>query len=464
MRKIINYLKNFFKKDSSTGVLLIVATVAALVVANTFLRHSYHQFMELEFTVGFPNLNISKSVHHWINDGLMTLFFLLVGLEIKGELKFGRLNSFNSAVFPVVAAISGAAFPALIFWGLNYNTQYVDGWAIPMATDIAFVIGIIAMLGSRVPTWVKVFVTTIAVVDDLIAILIIALFYTEQINWAALGIAAVCVGALLALNYRKVNRLTPYLFIGFFLWWAILVSGIHATIAGVILAFTIPLRRRWSIEQIQDFATKGVIYFEKARDSNHSYTAEKAHYYLEKTLRKIESPLRRLERKLHDPVYFFIMPLFAFVNAGIFIDSAVLSQAFQTSVTWGVILGLLLGKPIGILLSIWVLLTFFYKDMPTSRTLWKTLIGVSLLCGIGFTMSLFIANLSFNDDTLLQDAKMGILIASLISGLLGCYMLYQSTKEPQDYKTGTLGIGKKKKTVVPEPSDDMEVPKTHTAL
>jgi len=449
MRTITQYFQGFLKKDSSTGVLLILATIAALIVANTGMRHSYHHFMELEFTVGFPDLNISKSVHHWINDGLMTLFFLLVGLEIKGELKFGRLNSFNSAVFPVVAAISGAAVPALIYWGLNYNTQYVDGWAIPMATDIAFVIGIIAMLGSRVPAWVKVFITTVAVVDDLIAILIIALFYTDQISWAALGIAAACVFFLLFLNYRNVNRLTPYLFIGFFLWWAILVSGIHATIAGVILAFTIPLRPRWSIAQIEDFAATGLTHFERANDNSIAYSAKQAHYYLEKTLRKMESPLRRLERKLHNPVYFLIMPLFAFVNAGIFIDGAVLSQAFQTTITWGVILGLLLGKPLGILLSIWVLLKFVYKDMPTSRTLWKTLLGVSLLCGVGFTMSLFIANLSFNNDTLLQDAKMGILIASLVSGLLGCYMLYRSTRKPHDHTTGTLGIGNDKKKIPP---------------
>lgn len=435
-------LRAFFEKDSSTGILLMLATAAALLVANTTLQDSYHHFMELKFTLGFQNLNISKSIHHWVNDGLMALFFLLVGLEIKGELKFGRLNSFSSAVFPVVAAISGAAFPALIFWIFNQNTQYIDGWAIPMATDIAFVIGIIAILGSSVPSWVKVFVTTIAVVDDLIAIVIIALFYTAQINWAALAIAGTCALFLSLLNYRNVNRLTPYLAIGFILWWAILASGIHATIAGVIVAFTIPLRRKWKFDRIQDFAEKGLNYFKKAKDDSFSVTTEQAHYYLEKTQREMESPLRRLERKLHGPVYFFIMPLFAFVNAGIFIDGTVLSQAFQHPITWGIILGLLLGKPLGILLSIWILLKFFYVDMPTSRSMWKILTGVALLCGIGFTMSLFIANLSFNDSTLLQEAKVGILVASLLSGSLGYFMLYQSTKQPKELKNGALGLGK----------------------
>ncbi|MFT7351893.1 MAG: NhaA family Na+:H+ antiporter [Flavobacterium sp.] len=442
MQKIINILTDFFKKDSSTGVLLILATIAALLVANTSLEHNYHEFMELKFTIGFQELNISKSIHHWVNDGLMTLFFLLVGLEIKGELKFGSLNSFSSAVFPVVAAISGAIFPALIFWALNKNTQYLDGWAIPMATDIAFVIGIIAMLGSQVPAWVKVFVTTIAVVDDLIAILIIAFFYTEQINWAAIGIATLCCAALLLLNYKNVNRLTPYLFIGFFLWWAILVSGIHATIAGVIIAFTIPLHREWELERIQGFANKGLNLFKKAKDNTYSYSIKEAHFYLDKTLREMESPLRRLERKLHNPVYFFIMPLFAFVNAGIFMNKEMLNQAFQTSVTWGVIIGLFIGKPLGILISIYILLTFFYKEMPKSRNIWKMLFGVSFLCGIGFTMSLFIANLSFKDEMLLQDAKIGILIASLLSGFLGYLLLYQSMKKSKELETSTTGFVK----------------------
>jgi NhaA family Na+:H+ antiporter len=442
MNKLTANRKGFFEKDSSTGILLMLTTIAALVVANTPLRHGYHQFMELEFIIGFPNLNISKSLHHWINDGLMALFFLLVGLEIKKELKFGRLNSFSSAVFPVVSALSGAFFPALIFWATNQNTQYIDGWAVPMATDIAFVIGIIAILGSRVPSWVKVFVTTIAVVDDLIAILIIAFFYTEQISWSALSIAALCAGVLSFLNYKNVNRLAPYLFIGFFLWWAVLASGIHATVAGVIVALTIPLRREWELDKVQDFAKNGVVdNFKKAKDKTLPYTTEQAHKYIEKKQREMEPPLLRLERKLHTPVYLFIMPLFAFVNAGIFIDSVALSQAFQTTMTWGIISGLLLGKPIGILIAVWVLVTFFYKKMPMSRAVWKVLFGVTLLCGIGFTMSLFIANLSFNDKALLEGAKIGILIASILSGLAGFILLYSGSKQPKSLQTPTLGMG-----------------------
>lgn len=425
------YFTNFFQKESSTGILLMLATIAALVVANTPLSGFYHEVMEQEFTLGFPELYISKSFHHWVNDGLMSLFFLLVGLEIKGELKFGRLHSFRSAIFPVVAAISGALFPALIYWAFNYDTEFIDGWAIPMATDIAFVIGIIAILGSRVPSWVKIFVTTIAVVDDLIAVLIIAFFYTEQISWSALGIAGLCVLVLLSLNLRNTIRLTPYLAVGFVLWWAILASGIHATIAGVLLAFTIPLNREWKLERIKEFAKKGFDLFKKAKDDTMEYTTEQAHYYLERTQREMESPLRRLERKLHDPVYFIIMPLFAFVNAGIVINGEILGKAFEMPVTWGVITGLFIGKQVGVLLGIWILLTFFYRNMPNTKAIWKVLHGVSLLCGIGFTMSLFITNLSFSEEILLEEAKMGVLIGSLISGVLGYYVLHRATRDPE---------------------------------
>lgn len=424
-------ITTFFRNDSAPGILLIIATIAALIVANTPLRSFYQEMMQLTFGLGFEDVNISKSLHHWVNDGLMALFFLLVGLEIKSELKFGRLKSFKSAVFPVVAAISGAIFPAAIFFAFNGGTEYVNGWAIPMATDIAFVIGIIAMLGSRMPSWAKVFITTIAVVDDLIAVLVIAFFYTEQISWSSLGIAGICTMVLLIFNFRRVNRLTPYLAVGFVLWWAVLASGIHATIAGVILALTIPLRREWHLARIKAFARRGFSLFRQAQDKTFATTSPQAHYYLEKTQREMESPLKRLERKLHGPVYFFIMPLFAFVNAGIVFDAEVLSQAFQIPITWGTILGLALGKPLGIMFAIWILLKFFYKNMPHTREIWKLLFGISLLCGIGFTMSLFIVNLSFADEIIREEAKIGILIASVLSGLLGYFVLHNATKKPE---------------------------------
>lgn len=440
MTRLFYSINIFFKKDSATGILLILATLAALIVANTPLRTFYQDLMKLTFGMGFGGDYLSKSLHDWVNDGLMALFFLLVGLEIKSELKFGRLHSFKSAVFPVVAAISGAVFPALIFFAFNQGTDYVKGWAIPMATDIAFVIGVIAMLGSRMPSWAKVFITTIAVVDDLIAVLVIAFFYTEQIHWSSLGIAAICTVVLLIFNFKRVNRLTPYLAVGFILWLAVLASGIHATIAGVILALTLPLRREWRLNRIKAFARRGFSLFKRAQDVTFDLTTAQVHYYLEKTQREMESPLKRLERKLHGPVYFVIMPLFAFVNAGIIFDSEILSQAFHLPITWGIILGLLLGKPIGIMLASWVLLKFFYKNMPHTPEIWKLLFGISLLCGIGFTMSLFIVNLSFDTEILREEAKIGILIASVLSGLLGYFVLYRATRRPEAITADKINV------------------------
>lgn len=433
MNKLTQRFKNFFRKESSTGILLILATLAALIIANSPLRDFYQQVMQLEFSMGFENVYLSKSIQHWVNDGLMALFFLAMGLEIKSELKFGRLNSFNSAIFPVMAALSGAIFPALIYYGFNYDTPYVKGWAIPMATDIAFVVGIIAILGSRVPTWAKVFVTTIAVVDDLIAVLVIAFFYTENIHWQALGIAGICTLVLLAFNLKKVNKIFPYLAVGFILWWAILSSGIHATVAGVILAFTIPLHHEWKLPRIKEFAKKGFRVFKKARDENFDLTIAQAHYYLEKTQREMESPLKRLERKLHDPVYLVIMPLFAFVNAGIVFNTEVWTQGFQIPLTWGIMFGLFLGKPIGILLMIWIFKKFFYQDMLDKSGVWNVLVGITFLCGIGFTMSIFITNLSFTIEILQEEAKMAILSVSLVSGILGYFLLKRATRNLSVY-------------------------------
>lgn len=426
-----SWLKTFFQKDSSAGLVLIMTSLAALLVANSPLSDFYHRILGLDFTFGFPNLHLTHSLHHWVNDGLMALFFLLVGLEIKREIKFGQLNSFRSAIFPVTAALSGAILPALIFWFMNKGTPHINGWAIPMATDIAFVIGILAILAPRVPSWVKLFAITVAVIDDLIAILVIAFFYTEAINWIAMGVAGICVLVLVFFNYKNVNRLTLYLAVGFILWWAVLGSGVHATLAGVILAFTIPLHREWNLDEIKKSANQSLELFRKAKDETLPETTTLAHHSLEKTLRNMESPLKRLERKLHTPVYFFIMPLFAFVNAGIGVDGEVLYQAFSSSLTWGVILGLLGGKQVGILLAVWVFLKFFLTQRNKNRQTWMIFLGLSLLCGIGFTMSLFIANLSFTDPTSLEHAKLGVLVVSVVNALLGYFVLYRATVHPE---------------------------------
>lgn len=422
-----NSIQKFFKKDSSAGIVLVIAAIVALIVANSPLNEFYNRLLELKFSLGFSGLHIKESVLHWINDGLMAIFFLLVGLEIKRELKFGKLSSFRSAFFPVITAIVGATIPALIFWGINSGTAYLDGWAIPMATDIAFVIGIIAILGSKLPTWVKVFATTIAVVDDLIAVLVIAFFYTSEISFMALGIAAISVLILISFNLKKVNSLAPYMLVGFVMWWAVLESGVHATIAGVILAFTIPLHRGWSLEKMQDYARDGFDLFVQAADEGESVTQKQAIKHLNQAYLHFESPLKRLEHKLHKPVYFVIMPLFAFANAGIVLNTKIMEQAFTSPLTWGIMVGLFIGKQVGIFAASWVIIKFFSPGITPNREMWKVLYGIGLLCGIGFTMSIFIANLSFTDPLLLEMAKLGIFAGSLVSGLAGYFVLRSKT-------------------------------------
>jgi NhaA family Na+:H+ antiporter len=431
-------IKKFLQKDSAAGVMLLLATFAALIVANSPLSDIYHHLMEQKLILGFSSLVIDHSIHEWINDGLMAIFFLLVGLEIKRELKYGELSSLQSALLPVIAAISGATFPALIFWGLNAGTEYMNGWAIPMATDIAFVIGVMAVLGSRIPVWAKVFVTTIAVVDDLIAVLVIAIFYTSHINMVALGIAGACLVVLLLLNYQKVNSLTPYLLIGFVMWWAVLESGVHSTIAGVLLGLAIPASQGWSIEQLKQYARDGFDLFEQAANDNLPVTREQALHHMDATLHHAESPLHRLEHKLHNAVYFVIMPLFAFANAGIIFDPKVISEAFTSTLSWGIILGLFFGKQFGIFGATWLMTKLRFSNLSDNKETWKVVYGLALLGGIGFTMSLFIANLSFDSMELLEFSKVGILTASIISGLLGYYVLKRQpnygkeTQQPYD--------------------------------
>lgn len=425
-------LENFFKKDSAAGLMLLFATVAALLVANSPISELYHHLMELHISIDFSSLSIDHSIHSWINDGLMAIFFLLVGLEIKRELKYGELSSVQSALLPVIAAVCGAALPALIFWAFNGGSVYMNGWAIPMATDIAFVIGVMAVLGSRVPVWAKVFVTTIAVVDDLIAVMVIAIFYTDHISMFALGIAAVCLVALLLMNYRNVNKLSPYLIIGIVMWWAVLESGVHATIAGVVLGFTIPAARGWSVERLKEYAREGFELFEQAADKDLPVSKEQALHHMDTTINQAESPLHRLEHKLHTPVYFVIMPLFAFSNAGVVFNPQIMADAFSSTLTWGIIVGLFIGKQIGIFSATWLMTKLNLSPLADNKETWKVVYGLALLGGIGFTMSLFIANLSFDNELLLEFSKVGILAGSVISGIGGYLLLKRRPEYSQD--------------------------------
>ena len=384
------YFNKFFHSNKSSGILLILCVITSLLIANSSLGVGFQNILDTQ--LGFENLHLKYSVSLWINDGLMAIFFLLVGLEIKRELVEGELSDIRNASLPIVAALGGMVVPASIFAILNMGTPFSNGWAIPMATDIAFSLAIVSILGKKVPASLKIFLAALAIVDDLGAIVIIAIFYTDQIEWTYLGISAFIMVFLLILNKLQVKNLAFYLIPGFFLWVCMHHSGIHATIAGVLLAFTIP--------------------------TNESTTDI--------------SPLETLEQKLHIPVSFFIMPLFALANTNIAFKLGI-SEIFASTLGIGIILGLFAGKVLGISLFSFAAIKMRWSQLPENST-WTQMIGVGFLAGIGFTMSIFIALLSFKNSAEIQDeAKLAILIASVLSGIVGFLLLkFFKSKKTED--------------------------------
>lgn len=377
---ITNYFKKFFQIAQSSGNLLIICVILSLMIANSSLGDGFQDV--LNYKLGSYNISL------WINDGLMTIFFLLVGLEIKREILEGELSSFKNATLPIFAALGGMLIPALIFYFFNQGSKYENGWGIPMATDIAFSLAIISMLGKRVPVSVKIFLTALAIVDDLGAIVVIAIFYTEKLETTYLLLSGLVMLVLMLLNFLKVKKHIFYLIPGIFLWYFMHHSGIHATIAGVLLAFTIP-----------------------TNDSNTEI-----------------SPLEKLEELLHTPVNYFIMPLFALANTNIKFHSGMVDGLF-TNFGYGIILGLVLGKVIGINLFSFIAIKLKLSDLPNNSQ-WSQMLGAGLLAGIGFTMSIFIALLSYKGNTEIQDeAKFAILVASAISGFLGYFLLKLISKK-----------------------------------
>ncbi len=380
-------MRAFLASEASSGIVLMIAAILAMIVANSPLAVSYFQLLHLETGPVLSDKLGPMSVHLWINDALMAVFFLLVGLEIKREFVDGRLVTWQQRRLPFIAAIGGMAAPALVFLAVTAGRQNLaSGWAIPAATDIAFAIGVMALLGSRVPTSLKLFLTTIAIVDDMGAVVIIALAYTASIKGAALLAAAVILGGMMTMNKAGVRRLAPYL-IGFvLLWCAVLVSGVHATIAGVLAAFTIPVVR-----------TPG------APDSPNS-------------------PLHLLEHALHPWSAFLIVPLFGFANAGISLDGFGFATLLAP-LPLGIAAGLFIGKQLGVFGSVWLAVRLGLARRPRGAT-WLQLYGVAALCGIGFTMSLFIGMLAFAvSPELIEDAKLGVIAGSLASGILGYIIL-----------------------------------------
>ncbi|MBQ4772640.1 Na+/H+ antiporter NhaA [Pectobacterium versatile] len=378
---MITMIRRFIRLDAAAGVMLMMATVLAIAFANwSVTAAGYQQFLMMPVEMRFGALEINKNLLLWINDGLMAIFFLLIGLEVKRELVEGTLASRQQAMLPLAAAVGGMIFPALLFLLFNANDEVTRaGWAIPAATDIAFAIGVLTLLGKRVPAGLKVFLLALAIIDDLGAILIIALFYTQQIFWSALGGAVLAIATLAYMNRQQVGKTSAYLLVGIVLWVCILKCGVHATLAGVIVGFFIPLR----------------------------------------TSNGESSPATTLEHGLQTWVAFLIIPLFAFANAGIVLQGIVLEKLFSP-LSLGIAAGLLIGKPLGITLFSWLTIRLGYARLPAG-VCFRQIVAVSVLCGIGFTMSIFITLLAFSggDAELITYAKLGILLASGLAALLG---------------------------------------------
>jgi NhaA family Na+:H+ antiporter len=373
--------KEFFESEKAGGLVLIACTILSLALANSGFGVEYNNFFQTQL--------VGHSLVHWINDGLMTIFFLLIGLELEREIYKGELSNFKDALFPIFGAVGGMIIPAAIFLMFNFGTETQSGAGIPMATDIAFALGILSLLGNRVPISLKVFLTALAVIDDLGAIIIIAIFYTKAILWNNLFIALGIFVLLLVLNRMKVRSVIPYLIGGFAMWYFMLNSGVHATITGVLLAFAIP--------------------FGSSDEKSTSYV---------------------LQHFLHKPVAFFILPLFALANTAI-IFSGNLAQTLSENYSLGIALGLIIGKPLGIFILTFIAVSFNICKLPADIN-WKSILGLGFLAGIGFTMSIFITLLAFDNETIINNSKLVILISSLVAGVIGFIMLKLTLKPISD--------------------------------
>lgn len=378
--KILNPFSYFFKNESSSGLILLSFAIIAIIIANSSFATTYENILHTHITIGYNEFSLSMSALHWINDGLMAIFFLVVGMEIKRELVFGELKSLKETILPISAAIGGMIVPAIIYLLLNYKEATIAGWGIPMATDIAFALGILSLVGRKAPKGIIIFLTALAIVDDLGAIIVIAIFYTSEIYWSSLIIGLIILIGLILANRFKVKVSYIYIILGVLLWICVLKSGIHATIAGVLLGMVLPAG-----ENIHEFKT---------------------------------SILYRFEHTLTPWSSFVIMPIFALANSGIAIDINSMSTAILEPVSLGIILGLFIGKQIGIFGVSYILVKLKIAKLPSKVTK-RHLYGASVLGGIGFTMSLFVSSLSFRNEAVLTTSKISIMIASLLSAILG---------------------------------------------
>ncbi|WGE33889.1 Na+/H+ antiporter NhaA [Actinobacillus genomosp. 1] len=387
---MLKQIQKFLKLEAASGILLLVSALLAMIFANTDLNQLYFSFLQTEVAIKFGAFSIDKPLLMWVNDGFMAVFFILVGMEVKRELFEGSLSSYQKAIFPAVAALGGMIVPALVYWFINQNSpEYQQGWAIPMATDIAFALGIVALLSKQVPPALKVFLLALAIIDDLGAIIVIALFFSHEMSMQALTIASFAIIVLVAMNRYKVTGLINYAIIGTILWASVLKSGVHATLAGVIIGFCIPLRGKNG-----------------------------------------EAPLHHLEHALAPWCSFAILPLFAFSNAGVSLEGMSLDK-LASPLPLGVALGLIIGKPVGVFLFSYVSVLLGIAKLPEGIN-FKQIFAIAVLCGIGFTMSMFIAGLAFGEGDASEDvlalARLGILMGTFVSAIIGYFLLKLTTK------------------------------------
>ncbi|MFK5949080.1 MAG: Na+/H+ antiporter NhaA, partial [Methylococcales bacterium] len=414
--RVLTPLDEFIHRQTTSGVLLMLCAIVALYLANSQYSEAYYRFLALPFTVGIPGFELSKSIHHWINDGLMAMFFFVVGLELKREILVGELADYKQAILPIFAAIGGMVVPVFIYISINPEGHTFNGWGIPMATDIAFALGTLALLGSRIPKSLLTFLVAVAIVDDLGAVTVIALFYTETINFTALIVVAVMILLLVTLNLGGIRWSVPYLLLGIILWVAMLKSGVHATLAGIILAFTIPMRPKYEAQRFLSQIKEMLGHIRQAyqRENNIILNDELRSRVqsLGEGILLVQAPAQILERKMHIPTAYLVIPIFSLANAGIPIEWSSIGETITHPVAVGISAGLVIGKLLGIAGFSWLTVKFGLASLPKDLN-FKHIIGVSLMGGIGFTMSIFVAELGFaqHAEDLLM-AKTGVLFAS----------------------------------------------------
>ncbi len=426
--RIITPFEEFIHRQTTSGLLLMITAVIALLIANSPLAEAYTRLLHLPVGLGIGEWSIEKSLHHWVNDGLMAFFFFVVGMELKRELLVGELADLRQAALPIVAAIGGMVVPALVYLAINPQGDAVRGWGVPMATDIAFAVGALALLAARVPKALITFLVALAIVDDLGAVLVIALFYTDDLAPAWLAAVGGLLGILAMMNLAGVRRVVPYFCVAVLLWYAMLQSGVHATLAGVLGAFSVPARPKYDPVAFSAHARRMLERFDASYVPGSSIMTNEdlraVVQALDNGVVAVQTPLQRLEHIWHLPVAFFVIPVFALFNAGIPLDFADFTTTIQNPVTLGVIAGLVLGKFVGITGASYLALRMGLGQLPTGTRL-AHIAAVSLVAGIGFTMSIFIAELGFAEqpDRLLM-AKIGVITASVLSGLAGIAWLW----------------------------------------